>query len=46
MIKSIYEKAISMADSVSKVSGTIPDSPTKPKEIHEVADLLTDKNFK
>ena len=46
MIRNIYEKALSMSNSVNKVSGTISDSLAKPKEIHEVVDLLADSNFK
>lgn len=46
MIRNIYEQAILMTTTINKIYGAIPDSPVKPKEIHEVVDLLSDKNFK
>lgn len=46
MIRNIYENALSMSNTINKVSCTIIDSPTRPKEIHKVIDLLSDKNFK
>lgn len=46
MLRNIYERALSMHNSISKVATTIKDVPTKPKEIYEVVDLLDDKNFK
>ncbi len=46
MLRNIYEQSLNMSCSISKVSSMIGDSPTKPKEIHEVVDLLNDKNFK
>lgn len=46
MLRNVYEQALTMSHCVDKVSQTIPDSQTKPKEVYEVADLLSDKNFK
>lgn len=46
MLRNIYDHALSISMSVNKVSCMITDTPTKPKEIHEVVDLLDDKNFK
>ena len=46
MIRNIYEQALTMSCSVSKVSVMITDSPVKPKEIYEVVNLVDDKNFK
>ena len=45
MLRNIYEHAISISNSVSKVSSLVDDTITKPKQTHEVADLLADKNF-
>lgn len=45
MIRNIYEQAISISNSMCKASSLIPDSITKPKNTHEVVDLLADKNF-
>lgn len=46
MLRCIYQSAISMSYTVNKVAKTITDTPAKPKQIHEVVDLLDDKNFK
>lgn len=46
MLRNIYEKALSMSISVNKAASITPDSLVKPKEIYEVVDLLSDKNFK
>lgn len=45
MLRNIYESALNMSGSIGKVSAVIQDSPTKPRMIHEVVDLLSDKNF-
>lgn len=45
MIRNIYEQSLHINNSISKVSASISDSITKPKETHEVVDLLADKNF-
>ena len=45
MLRNIYQKALSMSHAVNKVSALYPDSPCKPKDIHEVVDLLADENF-
>ena len=45
MLRNIYEQALCINNSVSKVSSLISDSITKPKQTHEVVDLLDDKNF-
>ncbi|MBI3591105.1 MAG: hypothetical protein HY094_07015 [Candidatus Melainabacteria bacterium] len=42
MIKSIYEKAVSMSGTVGKASAMVNDSPVKPKELGE-ANLLNGK---
>lgn len=46
MLRNIYSQAITMSYSIGKVSSLIPDSPTKPRDVHEVVDLLADSNFK
>lgn len=46
MMRNIYQYAISIANSINKVASIIPDPQVKPKEVHEVVDLLADKNFK
>lgn len=46
MLRNIYERALSMHNSINKIVATVKDLPTKPKEIYEVVDLLDDKNFK
>ena len=46
MMRNIYEQAIRVSNSLSKVSGTVSDCVTKPKKTYEVVDLLSDKNFK
>ena len=45
MLRNIYEHSVCINNSLGKVSSTIPDSITRPKEVHEVVDLLADKNF-
>ncbi len=45
MLRNIYEHSLCINNSISKVSSLLPDSITKPKQTHEVADLLADKNF-
>jgi len=45
MLRNIYEQALCINNSISKVSSLVSDSITKPKQTHEVADLLADKNF-
>lgn len=45
MLRNIYEQAISVSNSVSKVSLLVDDTITKPKPTHETADILADKNF-
>lgn len=45
MLRNIYEQSLHINNSVSKVASLVPDSATKPKPTHEVADLLADKNF-
>ena len=45
MIRNIYEQSLQINNSICKVSSLISDSITKPKETHEVVDLLADKNF-
>ena len=46
IIRNIYEHGLSMSNTLNKAAKLIPDSPAKPKEIHEVVDLVNDKNFK
>ena len=46
MLRNIHEHALKISGSLSRVSSLISDSPVKPKEIHEVANLVDDKNFK
>lgn len=46
MLRNIYQKALIMTHAVEKVSSMYPNSPTKPKEVHEIIDLLADENFK
>ncbi len=46
MLRNIYESALKISASMGKVSAMIDDSPIKPREIHEVVNLLDDKNFK
>ena len=46
MIRNIYEQGIEISSVVNKASDSISDSTTKPKEIYEVADMLSDNNFK
>ena len=46
MMRNIYHHSLSISNSINKVALIIPDSPVKPKEVHEVVDLLADKNFK
>lgn len=46
MLRNIYQQALSMSCTVNKAASIISDSLAKPKEIHEVVDLLSDKNFK
>ena len=45
MLRNIYDHSLHINNSVSKVSALISDSVTKPRQVHEVADLLADKNF-
>ncbi len=45
MLRNIYEQSLCINNSISKVSSLDSDSITKPKQTHEVADLLADKNF-
>lgn len=45
MIRNIYEQSLHINNNISKVSSSIPDSITRPKQTHEVADLLADSNF-
>ena len=46
MIRNIYDQSVSMTETINKAYGAIPDSPANPKKVHEVVDLLSDKNFK
>lgn len=46
MLRNIYQHSLNISHAVDKVASIIPDSPVKPKEIHEVVDLLGDANFK
>ena len=45
MLRNVYEHALSISNSVSKVSSLVDDTITKPKQTHEVADVLADSNF-
>ena len=45
MLRNIYEQALCINNSISKVSSSVSDSITKPKPTHEVADMLADSNF-
>ena len=45
MLRNIYEQSLHINSSISKVASLVPDSVTKPKPTHEVADLLADSNF-
>lgn len=46
MLRNIYSESLNMSANISKVSSLVQDTPAKPKEIHEVVNLLDDKNFK
>ena len=46
MLRKIYQESLNISNQINQVSNLINDSQTKPKEIHEVIDLLADKNFK
>ena len=46
MHRNIYEQSLYISNCLNKVSATITDSPVRPKETHEVVDLLDDKNFR
>ncbi|GEM_PF-2432001 len=46
MLRNIYQHSLNLSHTVDKVASIIPDSPAKPKEVHEVVDLLEDSNFK
>ncbi len=45
MLRNIYEQSLCINNSISKVSSSISDSITKPKQTHEVVDMLADSNF-
>ena len=45
MIRNIYEQGLHINNSISKVASLVSDSITKPKQTHEVADMLADSNF-
>ncbi len=46
MMRNIYQESLNISNSLNKVSGLLKDVHTKPREIHDVVDLLADKNFK
>ena len=46
MLRNIYQHSLNLSHTIDKVASIVPDSPAKPKEIHEVVDLLEDSNFK
>ena len=46
MLRNIYEQGLNMSNLINKVAQIMPDKYTKPREIHEVVNLLDDKNFK
>ena len=45
MLRNIYEQSLCIDNSISKVSSLVSDSITKPKQTHEVVDMLADSNF-
>ena len=46
ILRNIYQSALSMSCSVNKVSKVTNECVVKPKELHEIADLLKDDNFR
>lgn len=46
MLRKMYQESLNISNQINQVSNLINDSQTKPKEIHEIVDLLADKNFK